>query len=267
MDINSLFNLQGKTAVVTGGSRGIGEMITAAFLANGVKTYITARKAPALIDKASELTDKFGGECIAVPCDLSTNGGIHEFVSELQSKETSLDILINNAGAAWAEPLMEYSESGWDKVMDLNVKSLFFLTQQLTPMLAKNASFENPSKVVNIGSIDGINTAAFESFAYSASKAAVHHLTKVLAARLIKEKIVVNAIAPGPFPSNMLGPAVAHDYSIIAANNPSQRVGTPEDIGGLAVFLCSRAGNYTVGETITCDGGLVARAGHNLSNS
>lgn len=267
MDINSLFGIKGKVAIVTGGSRGIGEMISAALLANGVKTYITARKAPALIEKANELSQKFGGECIPIPCDLSSSEGIHEFVSEIKSKESSLDFLINNAGAAWAQPLMEYSESGWDKVMDLNVKSLFFLTQQLTPLLAKHASFEAPSKVINIGSIDGINTAAFESFAYSASKAAVHHLTKVLAARLIKEKIVVNAIAPGPFPSNMLGPAVAHDYTIIAENNPSKRIGTPEDIGGLAVFLCSRAGNYTVGETITCDGGLVARAGHNLSNS
>ncbi|MEK9650171.1 MAG: SDR family oxidoreductase [Gammaproteobacteria bacterium] len=267
MEINSLFNIRGKTAIVTGGSRGIGEMITAAFLANGVKTYITARKAPALMEKASELSKKFGGECIPIPCDLSTNQGIQDFVAEIRARESSLNFLINNAGAAWAQPLMEYSEDGWDKVMDLNVKSLFFLTQKLTPLLSENSSFDNPSKVINIGSIDGINTAAFESFAYSASKAAVHHLTKVLAARLIKEKIVVNAIAPGPFASNMLGSAVGHDYSIIAQNNPSKRIGSPEDIGGLTVFLCSRAGNYIVGETITCDGGLVARAGHNLSNS
>ena len=148
--------------------------------------------------------------------------------------------------------------------MDLNVKSLFFLTQKLKPLLTKSASLEDPSRVINIGSIDGLNIPMFETFSYSTSKAAVHHLTRHLAKRLVGENILVNAIAPGPYPSNMLGSAVAHDYSQIAASNPRKRVGTPEDIAGLVIFLCSRAGAYTVGETITTDGGLVKTSGHNL---
>jgi len=149
--------------------------------------------------------------------------------------------------------------------MDTNVKSMFFLTRDLTPALSKSASDDEPSRVINIGSIDGINVPMFETFSYSASKAAVHHLTRALASKLVKENILVNAIAPGPFPSMMLGSAVNHDYSGIAVRNPRKRVGTPEDIAGLAIFLCSRAGSYTIGETITCDGGLVNAAGHDLS--
>ena len=180
-------------------------------------------------------------------------------------KFEKIDFLINNAGAAWAEPLDTFSEEGWDRVMDLNVKSLFFVTQQLLPLLRVNADNEDPSRIINVGSIDGINTPVFETYPYGPSKAAVHHLTRVLSAKLVKEDIIVNAIAPGPFPSNMLGPAVGHDYSGIAKANPRSRVGTPEDIAGLTIFLCSRAGAFTVGETITCDGGLVARSGHDLS--
>ncbi len=265
MKLDQLFSINGKTAVVTGGSRGIGEMITAGFLANGVKVYITARKAGPLIDKAKELSDQYGQECIAIPSDLSSHGGIVEFADELKTRESSVNFLINNAGAAWAEPLDTFSEEGWDRVMDLNVKSLFFVTQQFLPLLRANANNEDPSRIINVGSIDGINTPVFETYPYGPSKAAVHHLTRVLSAKLVKEDIIVNAIAPGPFPSNMLGPAVGHDYSGIAKANPRSRVGTPEDIAGLTIFLCSRAGAFTVGETITCDGGLVARSGHDLS--
>ena len=265
MNLQELFKVEGKIAVVTGGSRGIGEMITAGFLANGVKVYITARKFDALQAKAKELSKHYDQECIPIAADLSTKEGVDIFCNEIKQHETHIDILINNAGAAWAEPIDTFSEKGWDKVMDLNVKSTFFITQQLLPLLRKNASNDDPSRVINIGSIDGISTPVFESYPYGASKAAVHHLTRVLSARLVKEDILVNAIAPGPFPSNMLGPAVAFDYSGIASVNPRKRVGTPEDIAGLAIFLCSRAGSYTVGETITCDGGLVSRSGHDLS--
>ena len=264
MKINELFNVAGKTAVVTGGSRGIGEMITAGLLANGVKVYITARKVGPLIAKAEELSELYDGECIALGCDLSTSDGVESFANQIKEREDSIDFLINNAGAAWAEPYDTYSEAGWDKVMDLNVKSLFFLTQKLKPLLTKSASLEDPSRVINIGSIDGLNIPMFETFSYSTSKAAVHHLTRHLAKRLVGENILVNAIAPGPYPSNMLGSAVAHDFSEIAASNPRKRVGTPEDIAGLVIFLCSRAGAYTVGETITTDGGLVKTSGHNL---
>jgi 2-deoxy-D-gluconate 3-dehydrogenase len=263
MKITDLFNVKNKVAVVTGGSRGIGEMITAGFLANGVKVYITARKAPALLEKAKELSEKYEHECIPIPCDLSTKEGVEDFVNQIVNKENGIDFLINNAGAAWGEPFESFS--GWDKVMDLNVKSLFFLTQKMKLLLTTNASLDDPSRVINIGSIDGLNVPALPTFSYSASKAAVHHLTRVLAAQLVKENILVNAIAPGPYPSNMLGAAVNHDYSEIEKRNPRKRVGTPEDIAGLVIFLCSRAGAYTVGETITSDGGIVKTASHNLS--
>ncbi len=205
MKISDLFSIENKVAVVTGGSRGIGEMITAGFLANGVKVYISARKAPALIDKAKELSDKYQQDCIPVPCDLSTMEGIEEFSSIIQDSEDGIDFLINNAGAAWGEPLESFSEKGWDKVMDLNVKSIFFLTQKFKNLLSNNASEDDPSRVINIGSIDGLNVPAMETYPYGASKAAVHHLTRVLAAKLVKENILVNAIAPGPYPSAMLG--------------------------------------------------------------
>ena len=265
MKIQNLFNIENKTAVVTGGSRGIGEMIAAGYLANGVKVYMTSRKAPALIEKAKELSDKFNNDCIPIPCDISTIDGIEEFVSAVSEKEDSIDFLVNNAGAAWGEPYESFTEGGWDKVMNLNVKSIFFLTQKMKTLLTAKATLEDPSRVINIGSIDGLNVPAFETYSYSTSKAAVHHLTRVMAAKLVKENILVNAIAPGPYPSAMLGSAVNSDYSIIAKNNPRKRVGTPEDIAGLTIFLSSRAGAYTVGETITSDGGIVKTTGHNLS--
>ena len=264
MNINELFGVSGKVAIVTGGSRGIGEMITSGFLANGVKVYITARKEGPLIEKAEELSKKYNGNCIPIACDLSSSVGTSFFVEKILKHEKGIDFLINNAGAAWGEPYKSFSESGWDKVMDLNVKSLFFLTQKLTDLLKANATKEDPSRVINIGSIDGLNVPAFETYSYSTSKAAVHHLTRVLAARLVKENILVNAIAPGPYPSQMLGAAVNHDYSELALRNPRNRVGKPEDIAGLSIFLCSKAGAYIVGETIASDGGIVKTAGHNL---
>jgi 2-deoxy-D-gluconate 3-dehydrogenase len=191
--------------------------------------------------------------------------GITELSKKLAEHEEGIDFLVNNAGAAWGESYESFSEAGWDKVMDLNVKSLFFLTQMMKALLLKRTSLEDPSRVINIGSIDGLNVPALPTFSYSASKAAVHHLTRVMAAELVSENILVNAIAPGPYPSNMLGAAVNHDYSEIEKRNPRKRVGTPEDIAGLAIFLCSRAGSYTVGETITSDGGIVKTASHNLS--
>ena len=265
MKIQKLFDVSGKVAIVTGGSRGIGEMIASGFLANGVKVYITARKEAALIEKAKELSELHSGDCIPVPCDLSTMDGIDEFVNYIKSKEDHIDFLINNAGASWGEPYAEYAEKGWDKVMDLNVKTIFYLTQKLTPILTVNSTIDDPSRVINIGSIDGLNVPALESYAYGTSKAAVHHLTRVQAKKLVGENILVNAIAPGPFESMMLGAAVNHDYSFIESRNPRKRIGSPEDIAGLAIFLCSRAGAYTVGAIIPSDGGLVGTAGHDLT--
>lgn len=260
--MKNLFSIEGKTALVTGGSRGIGEMIAAGFLANGAKVYISSRKADTCNETAKRLQKDYGGECISLPADLSNLEGINALVDELP--EESLDILVNNAGASWGEPIDDYSEKGWDKVMDTNVKGVFFLTQKLLPMLRSSGTLEDPSRVINIGSIDGIKTGLFDAFSYGPSKAALHHLTRVLAASLIKDNIIVNAIAPGPFPTWMLSTGVGGggdldiDWTAVGKSNPRGRVGTAEDIAGLAIFLCSRAGAYTVGETITCDGGAVA---------
>jgi NAD(P)-dependent dehydrogenase (short-subunit alcohol dehydrogenase family) len=260
-----LFSVKGKVALVTGGSRGIGEMIAAGFLAKGAKVYISSRKAAACEATAGRLSKDYGGSCIALPADLSQLSGIESLAQRLGELEQSLDILINNAGAAWGAPIGTFPEAGWDKVMDTNVKAVFFLTQKLLPLLRRGASAASPARVVNIGSIDGIKTAAFDTPSYGASKAAVHHLTRFLASKLVREHILVNAIAPGPFPTWMLSTGVGFggetenaDWSVIGAHNPSGRVGTPEDIAGLAIFLCSRAGQYVVGQTVACDGGIVA---------
>lgn len=261
--MKNLFSIEGKVALVTGGSRGIGEMIAAGFLANGAKVYISSRKAEVCDATAQRLQDEYGGTCISVPADLSNLDGITT-LSNAISQQDSLDILVNNAGASWGEPIDEYSEKGWDKVMDTNVKGVFFLTQKLLPLLRNSGTAEDPSRVINIGSIDGIKTGLFDAFSYGPSKAALHHLTRVLAASLVRENIIVNAIAPGPFPTWMLSTGVGGggdidiDWSELGNSNPRGRVGTPEDIAGLAIFLSSRAGAYTVGQTITCDGGVVA---------
>ena len=264
--MQDLFSIKGKTALVTGGSRGIGEMIAAGFLANGAKVYISSRKREACDATAKRLMGQFGGECISLPADLSNIDGIDAAVKAFSETEDNLDILVNNAGVSWGAPLDEFPELGWDKVMDTNVKGVFFLTQKLLPFLEKNGSPENRARVINVGSVDGIKSPAFETFSYGPSKAAVHHLTRNLARHLIKRDIIVNAIAPGPFPTWMLSTGVGGggdteiDWSAVAKSNPGGRVGTAEDIAGLAIFLSSRAGSYTVGEVITCDGGSVASA-------
>ncbi len=265
MLINNLFSVEGKVVLVTGGSRGIGEMIAAGFCANGAKVYISARSKDIVENTAKRLTELYDSQCIGIESDISSIEGVKKLGNEIKNSEDHLDILINNAGAAWAAPIEDFPEIGWDKVMDLCVKSMFFLTQNLLPLLCKSANKEDPSRVINIGSIDGINNPEFKNFSYSAAKSAVHHMTRVLAAELVKKHINVNAIAPGPFPSKMLGSAVEFNYTELEQKNPRGRIGTPEDIAGLAIFLSSRAGAYTIGEVITCDGGLVASAGHDLS--
>jgi 2-deoxy-D-gluconate 3-dehydrogenase len=264
MKIDDLFSIDGKVALVTGGSRGIGEMIAAGFLANGAKVYISSRKAEACDATAARLADTYGGECVSRPADLSTVEGIDGLVGELAEREDHVDILINNAGASWGDPLDTFPEVGWDKVMDTNVKGPFFLVQKLLPLLEASASAEDPSRVVNVGSVDGIRTSRFDNYSYGPSKAAVHALTRLLAARLVGRHIIVNAIAPGPFPTWMLSTGVGTggdvegtDWDAVGRTNPRGRVGTPEDIAGLAIFLCSRAGAFTVGEVVTCDGGSV----------
>ena len=252
-----LFNVSNKIVVVTGGSRGIGEMITSGFLANKSKVYITARKEEALVKKAEELSQKYDCECIPVSGDISNTEGIDALVKFLNDAEPDgIDYLINNAGAAWGANYDDFPESGWDKVIDLNLKTPFFLTQKLTPLLEKKGTSEDPSRVVNIASIDGLHVPLMETYSYTASTSGIIHLTKHLAKTLVSRNIIVNAIAPGPFDSHMLGKAVNFDYSFIAESVPRKRIGSPEDIAGLCIYLCSRAGAYTIGETITCDGGL-----------
>jgi len=264
--MDNLFSIKGKTALVTGGSRGIGEMIAAGFLSQGAKVYISSRKAKVCDATAKRLSDMYGSECISLPADLSGLEGIQSLVAALTKRENKIDILVNNAGASWGAPLDEFPESGWDKVMDINVKGVFFLTQKLLPLLRKSASAADPARVINIGSVDGIKSSSFDAFSYSPSKAAVHHLTRQLATHLIKEQIIVNAIAPGPFPTWMLSTGVGFggktegegvDWDAVGQANPSGRVGTMEDIAGLAIFLSSRAGAYIVGQVITCAGGSV----------
>jgi len=208
------------------------------------------------------LQAEHGGECIALPANLSDVEGCQALADAIALKESKLDILINNAGVSWGAPLDEFPELGWDKVMDTNVKGVFFLTQKLLPLLRASATPEDPARVVNVGSIDGIKNPVFDTFSYGPSKAALHHLTRGLALHLAKEHIIVNAIAPGPFPTWMLSTGVGGggdtdiDWSSVANTNPRKRVGTPQDIAGVAIFLCSRASAFTVGEVITCDGGV-----------
>lgn len=251
--MKNLFNIEGKVALVTGGSRGIGEMIATGFVEAGAKVYISARKAQACNELAEELSKK--GTCISLPFDLGTMQGIEGLASELARREEKLDILVNNAGAAWGEPIDQYSESGWDKVMSINLKGPFFVTQKLLPLLRKAATYEDPARIINIASINGIQPPELETYAYSSSKAGCIMLTRHLAGRLARENILVNAIAPGPFPSQMMKATLETFGDAIKASNPRKRVGTPEDIAGVAIFLSSRASAYTTGAVIPCDGG------------
>jgi len=252
-----LFSLKDRVALVTGGSRGIGKMIAAGFLGSGAaRVYITARKAGPCEATTKELSAAYDGECIALPIDMSTMAGCEQLASEIIKREPRLDILVNNAGAAWGAEFDEFPESGWDKVMNLNVKSLFFLTKALHKPLRSAASFERPAKVINIASIDGIFVNPMETYSYQASKAAVIHLTRRMAAKLVKEHIHVTAIAPGAFASDMNRAARDHG-DVLSKRIPAGRIGTEEDMAGLAIFLASRAGDYVVGNAIAIDGGVV----------
>ena len=252
MDIASLFRLDGRVALVTGGSRGIGQMIAEGFVAAGATVYVTSRKPDACAETAAAL----GPQCHALPGDISTVAGVQALARALGEREQRLDILVNNAGAAWNAPLQEFPESGWDKVMSLNVKTPFFLIQALLPMLKAGGK---PSKVINIASVDGLRPNPWGVYSYQASKAALIHLTRRLAAELIAEGIVVTALAPGAFPSEM-NRAAREDAGAVGKAIPAGRVGDPEDIAAAAVYLASRAGDYVVGSTLAVDGGIVSAA-------
>ncbi len=251
--MKDLFSLKGRVALVTGGSRGIGKMIAEGFLHQGAKVYISARKGGALEETAKELSKI--GTCIALTLDASGAAGAKKMAELYLKHENSLDILVNNAGAAWGAPFDEFPESGWDKVMDLNVKTPFFLTKELHGALKVNATKERLSKVINIASIDGIAVNPQETYSYHASKAGLIHLTKRMAVRLIRDNIGVTAIAPGAFASDMNRDARDHG-DVVSRVIPARRIGTAEDMAGAAIYLASRAGDYVLGSTIIVDGGV-----------
>jgi NAD(P)-dependent dehydrogenase (short-subunit alcohol dehydrogenase family) len=252
MDTTQLFSLKGRSALITGGSRGIGRMIAEGFLAQGARVYISARKAAACDQTAKELSAF--GPCVSLPADVSTLEGAQALVDAYAKHESSLDILVNNAGAAWGAPYDEFPESGWDKVVDLNLKTPFFLTKALTPML-KKAATDHLAKVINIASIDGISVNPQETYSYAASKAGLIQLTRRMALRLAQERIVVSAIAPGAFASDMNKLARDHGDEV-KERIPAGRIGVPEDMAGAAIYLASRAGDYVMGSTLVVDGGV-----------
>lgn len=256
--MNNFFSVAGKIAVVTGGSSGIGAMIARGFVENGVKTYITSRKLEQLEQTAAELSGL--GVCIAIQSDLSTMAGVDAFAEEMLKREPKIDILINNAGAAWGAPVEEFPESGWDKVMDLNVKSIFFLSQRLLPALRSAGDANEPSRIVNIASVNGLTHPHMNNYSYSASKAAVIQLTRHMAADIRPTNVNINGIAPGFFPSKMTKQLQGHEQEI-ADSLPARKVGELADVAGTAIYLCSRASNYVCGHTVVLDGGQVANAG------
>jgi NAD(P)-dependent dehydrogenase (short-subunit alcohol dehydrogenase family) len=247
-----LFSLKGRTALITGGSRGIGKMIAKGYIEAGIdKVYISSRKAGDCDATAAEL----GERCISLPQDVSTVEGAKQLAERYMAQEDKLDILVNNAGAAWGAPFDEFPESGWDKVMDLNVKSPFFLTQAMHPALKKAASADRPAKVINVASNDGIYLNPLETYSYHASKSALIYLTRRMAATLVKENILVTAIAPGAFASSMNRAARDHG-DVVAKAIPQGRIGRDDDMAAVAIYLASRAGDYVVGVTIPVDGGV-----------
>jgi NAD(P)-dependent dehydrogenase (short-subunit alcohol dehydrogenase family) len=251
--MQELFSVRGKRAIVTGGTRGIGYMIAEGLLAAGAEVFISSRKADACDEAARELGKL--GAVRAFARDLSQESECRLLVEDVAEHTDSIDILVNNAGASWGAPLEDYPESGWDRVMDLNVKGLFNMTRFARPLLEKAATECDPSRVINISSIDGIIVPSFDNFAYSASKAAVNHLTTHLAAELAPT-ILVNAIAPGPFPSKMMEATLRERGDEFRGMTRMGRVGTPEDIAGAVIYLASRASTYVTGAVIPVDGGI-----------
>ena len=255
--MSNLFSIEGKTAVVTGGSRGIGLMIARGMVEAGANVYISSRKKDVCDEVAAELSKV--GRCTSIPADLGAEEGCRFLADEVAKREDRLHILVNNAGANWGAPMEQFPDSAFDKVFALNVKGVFHLTRFLVPLLEKAATDDDPARVINIGSIDGLQAPMLDTFSYSSSKAAVHHLTRVLAHKLAAKRITVNAIAPGPFESKMMAETLQRFGDNIRATNPLGRIGRPDDMAGTAIFLASRAGAYLTGTVIPVDGGISTR--------
>jgi NAD(P)-dependent dehydrogenase (short-subunit alcohol dehydrogenase family) len=267
-----LFDISGKTALVTGGGRGIGLMIARGFVEAGATVYISSRKAEVCDRVAAELSEigradaaeprtaergsHVRGACVSIPADLSSDDECDRLVAELQQRTDRLHILVNNAGATWGAPLADYPGEAWDKVMHLNVKAPFLMTRALVPLLEAAASADDPARVINIGSIDAIQVPLMETYAYSSSKAAIHQLTRHLARQLGPRHITVNAVAPGPFESKMMAETLRNFGDSIARSSPLGRIGRPDDMAGVAIYLTSRAGAYVTGAVIPVDGGI-----------
>ena len=255
MDIQTLFNLNGRVALVTGGSRGIGKMIVEGYLkAGAARVYISARK----VDQIEETVAEFGNQVIGLPCDLSTVDGCLSLAAQIAEREEKVDILVNNAGAAWGADFGQFPEAGWDRVMDLNVKSLFFLTQALHPQLKAAATFDRPGKVINIASIDGLRINPWQTYSYQASKAAVIHLTRRLAAELVKDNILVSGIAPGAFSSEMMD-GMLERMGDMSTHFPRKRIGMPAQLDSTLLYLCGPASECVTGTVITVDDGQGSR--------
>ncbi|MGZ4755649.1 MAG: SDR family oxidoreductase [Acidimicrobiia bacterium] len=255
--LQELFSIRGKVAVVTGGTRGIGLMIAEAYVRAGAKVYVSSRKADVVAETERALSEH--GECIGIPADLSTEAECRRLAAEIRTREDRLHILVNNAGATWGAPLDDYDDAAWDRVLDLNVKGVFHLTRFLRPQLEAAATEDDPARVINIGSIDGILVPILETYAYSSAKAAVHQLTRHLAKRLAP-KVAVNAIAPGPFESKMMRATLESFGEQIAASAPMKRIGRPEDMAAIAIYLASRGSSYVTGAIIPVDGGIATVA-------
>jgi NAD(P)-dependent dehydrogenase (short-subunit alcohol dehydrogenase family) len=249
-----LFDLSGKTAVVTGGTRGIGLMIARGLLEAGARVYISSRKADACAAAEAELAPY--GAVTAIPADLSTEAECLRLAGAVGERERSLNVLVNNAGATWGAPLAEFPAAAWDKVVDLNLKAPFFLTRAFLPLLEAAGTQDDPARVINVGSIDGLRVPPLPTYAYSASKAGLHHMTRVLARELGPRRITVNAVAPGPFESKMMAATLREFGDTIAEAAPLRRIGRPDDMAGVAIYLASRAGAYVTGAVIPVDGGI-----------
>lgn len=252
--MDELFSIRGKSALVTGGGSGIGWMIAQGYARAGARVYIASRKRSELDARIAELGGE--GDCRAIEADLSSEAGCDALAAELEAREEKLHVLVNNAGANWNAPYAEYPEAAWDRVLDVNVKAVFQLTRRLTPMLERAASAEDPARVINIGSVDGLSVPVMDTWAYAASKAAVHHLTRMLARKLAPKQITVNAVAPGPFQSRMMRATLEKLGDSVAELVPLRRIGRPDDMAGIAIFLASRAGAYVNATVIPVDGGI-----------